>query len=307
MNPKLLQKVWVSGALGGKPLLPFSDNFSSVFNPRWLGSNTWAVSNNAAVNTPGLSAPIEINGAFADNTGWTAGAGWSVAGGVAAGNSASSILYHAGITAKTWYQVAVDLVTNTAGYIYGYLGGANLLGHNVAGATYTETGLSGAGGNIGETGVGFSGTIDNLIVKSITHANMFKVVEANRPDVDVSVNFSASDAGHHGGLVLCLDNPNNPSNFIIVYIDRVNIYVAKCVAGVYTVLSTTGITYAATGAIRATVTKSGSNILVDVFYNGIGKGAQQTISDAGIVSNTKHGIFSTSPAVSLDSFTLAPR
>jgi hypothetical protein len=53
------------------------------------------------------------------------------------------------------------------------------------------------------------------------------------------------------------------------------------------------------------VIKSGTSYTL--YYNNLIVGTTSTISDAGIVDNTKHGLFSTSANNSLDGFTVWAR
>jgi len=77
----------------------------------------------------------------------------------------------------------------------------------------------------------------------------------------------------------------------------------KNVAGTYTTVQSTAVTYSAGATLR--VIKDGTKYRV--YYNNALVGTEQTISDAGIISNTKHGLFSTYSGNTFDNFTLWPR
>ncbi len=89
--------------------------------------------------------------------------------------------------------------------------------------------------------------------------------------------------------MLNLDSAGSPANFVIAYHDGVTCKLEKCVAGTYTSLISVTTTYVA-GAIL-TVRRQGN--AVRLYYNNALIGTEQTVSDAGIVSNTLHGTFST--------------
>ncbi len=101
-----------------------------------------------------------------------------------------------------------------------------------------------------------------------------------------------------------VDDPANPQNFIISYLDGAgNLKTDKCVGGTYTAIAglTGAITYVA--GQRPRIVCSGNN--VSAYYNGTQVGTTQTVSDAGIVSNKNHGLFSTYAANTFTGYTAA--
>jgi len=106
-------------------------------------------------------------------------------------------------------------------------------------------------------------------------------------------------AGIQAGVVVCLDSAVTPANFLIAYLDGAgNMVVDKCVAGTYTNLISAAVTYSAGKEIK--LVKDGTT--VRAFYNDLAVGTVQTVSDAGIISNTKHGLFSTFVSNTFDNF-----
>lgn len=102
------------------------------------------------------------------------------------------------------------------------------------------------------------------------------------------------------GLALNWDSSSSPANGVLVYSDGAgNIKVDKYVSGSASNVSTTAYTYSA-GA-RLVVHKSGTSYRT---YYGNALVKVDTIADAGIVSNTLHGIFSTDAANTLDNLTI---
>ena len=104
-------------------------------------------------------------------------------------------------------------------------------------------------------------------------------------------------------MVLNLDDAATPANFLVAYHDGTNATLLKCVAGTYTSVITAVAAYAANKTMR--VVKDGTS--VSLFYNGAKVGTTQTVSDAGIISNTLHGLFSTYASNILDNFSVFPR
>ena len=134
---------------------------------------------------------------------------------------------------------------------------------------------------------------DDLSIKPLTTSELLASVPYSAYDVvaSVRINFDAIPSGVQAGLLLNLDSVSSPANYTLVYYNRADgkVYIDKCVAGVYTNKQATTKTYVA-GAILS-ATKSGTSVTVT--YNGAAVGVSQTIDDAGIISNTRHGLFST--------------
>ena len=99
------------------------------------------------------------------------------------------------------------------------------------------------------------------------------------------------------GLALNWNSSTAPTNGIIVYLSDGNILVDKCVAGTWSNVSTTAYTYSA-GA-RLVVAKNGTEYRT--YYNNALVKAD-TITDAGIITNTFHGLFSTDPSNTFDDY-----
>lgn len=160
---------------------------------------------------------------------------------------------------------------------------------------------------LGSTGTFYA---DDYQVKQLVTSNLFAVREFNKSNVDISVKITRTE-NEYGGIVLCLDDITTPTDYIIVGINSYDfsagnaIYtlkVAKVVGGVYTAISAYGVGYVADAVLR--VVKNGAAI--KCFYNGTQIGDDIFVSDAGIVNNTKHGVFSTGNTNSFDDFQFAP-
>jgi hypothetical protein len=161
---------------------------------------------------------------------------------------------------------------------------------------YTPYQLNGSGDTI---------IVDDESMKVIVTADLFNVIDDGRADVTVAAAMTLATAstvqekpGLQNGIVVNLDSVSNPQNFVIAYADGTSgsgsylIKMDKCVGGVYTsLIANQYVTYAAGATIQ--VVKSGTTYTLS--YNGSAVGTPQTISDAGIINNTRHGYFATDP------------
>ncbi len=130
-----------------------------------------------------------INGTFADDTGWTLGAGWAAAGTLthAAGNATSATNTQFTPTKGEMYQVTVTLVVNTAGTLSFYIGGNSYTlatsGSVAGGASYTltfhaECGVTDTTWRFTSDAV-FDGTLDTLSISHMKWGARDSVVSGN--------------------------------------------------------------------------------------------------------------------------------
>jgi len=271
----------------------------------WLfTAGIWAIVSNKIVGTPTQGSDVVVNGGFGTDTDWTKGAGWTIGSGTANASAASSNLTAtvAPLTLGTWYQSVYTLSAFAAGTVRIRLGGTNCPTHNTN-ATYTETQRAG-GTSLVFVGAGFTGSLDNVSVKALTLKDLFASLQTSTPDVFAYANITLENAtsGKQAGLVLNLDSDTAPANFIIVYLDGAgNVVVDECVAGVYAnKLAATAITYSAGATLG--VSKIGNELRV--FYNNVAVGSAVTMTTN---TNTKHGVFSTSPLNSIDNVLIMPK
>ena len=134
--------------------------------------------------------------------------------------------------------------------------------------------------------------LDDLQVDTFATPDLFATQDVGTADVLVGVRLDANPGDHAVGAALCLDDPDDPQNYLVVFrylADRWRLI--KCVAGVPTVVATSGHTTFAAGA-WLWVAKGGDQ--VTVWYNGKLVIPPQTVSDAEIVDNTRHGMFAAS-------------
>jgi hypothetical protein len=276
----------------------------------WTGA-TWTVASNVAVNTPAtLGSEAIVNGGFDADTNWTKGTSWTIDAGdsnVAAidGTGGISNISQAVLTANTWYRFVYTAATRVSGGTVGMVGSFQGPVHNATG-TFTETGVAVGSTNAAIRSYDFNGTIDNVSFKALTLSELISSVSLGSANVIAGVNITRV-SGYQAGIVCRLDSASSPANFLLAVIydivNNPNLVLFKCVGGTYTALINTTITYSA-GA-RLVVVCDGSS--VSVYYNNAQVGTTQTVSDAGILNNTLHGLFSTDASNTLNDFLVMPR
>jgi hypothetical protein len=285
------------------------------------GGATWAISSNEAVNTPTLGAELVANGTFdTDVAGWSdvSTGGGSIAW-VNDGNPAGAMdLTSLGgsdrgigeqsftVVIGSWYEVDCETEASTISRVGTSSKSGNILGMvNIVGAkvgvfrAHTATTVY----NSYENNLVDTHWVDNISIKVLTLNTLFSSVETSTNDVVAQVELDTVVTDTQAGMVLNLDDKDTPANFVIAYHDGTNARLEKCVAGVYTTVITAVAAYAA-GA-NLVVVKDGTSYAL--YYNNLQVGATSTISDAGIISNTLHGMFSTYSGNQLDNFQCFPR
>ncbi len=265
----------------------------STVNP-WTGA-TWALTGGRAYNTPTLGSEVIVNQTLDDASWWTAETGVAISGGSAnwSGiNSNSSIYRLAVITPGLWYRFGLDITAYTQGRAYAESGAVG--NSRSAVGSYVDT-LRASATLVVFRGLSLSAlnpilSIDNLSCKPLTLATLPATVVGVAGQT-VTAKPYAITTGTQAGVISHLDSAVSPANFIIAYHDGgTSIRMDKCVGGTYTSLvsATTGFVSDAVIEIRSL----GSNQF-DCYYNGTKRGLTATVNDAGIISNTRYGLFST--------------
>jgi hypothetical protein len=292
----------------------------------WTGS-TYAITSNKAGNAPTLGSDASNNGSA--EGGFSAGlaSGWGKINtptvndettiihggahsqGVAAVTAGHGVTNFPSLVPETWYDVhawvykagadgsaAISLTNNFPS------GNRIQTANTEAFVDFLATGrYGGAGQGVyirQNTGTAATFYVDDITFKPITHATLFATVPTSTAD-----NYSAQaevtlTAGTQAGIVVNLDSAATPANYIIAYHDGANVRMDKVVANVTTNLINTAATYSAGAQLK--ITRVGNTY--KLIYNGTQRGTDQSISDAGIVSNTIHGLFSTYSANTFDNF-----
>jgi len=285
----------------------FEDNFDRADGPiglPWIGS-AMIVSNEAVIQ-PVMGAEIFDDPSFDTGIGWILGANAAIVAGelvyTAASGLNSFVSQLSKLTVGNWNHIILPIVAFTSG------SGIS----PAAGVTNINPHKKHVGDNIWSfRALGTSASfktrinlvtckIDNVSIKELTLSSLFSSIETSKINAQVSVNLTII-AGTQAGLVTNLDDAATPDNFIIAYIDGTNINLDKCVGGVYTnLISVAEASLSANLQIKSYL--SGSDLKVSIFVDGVQKGAEQTVSDAGIVGNTIHGMFSTYSENTFDTF-----
>ncbi len=304
-----------------------SNNTVENFNySPWLwesGADTWEIQSNAAVNDPGLEASIWD----ADAAVFTSGTySWEAQGGNTLANVSNTLevtYVDNTVGALCYFKNASDLSSDlTVGKIYKFTSDTKVSSGTTRWAVYdgvsTVVIKSVSNTNFESTMSWLSAKsatgaycynyqfdpgavfgIDNLSIQEITLDELFAsddlLIEEGLFDVNVTIPAITDGVA---GLVLCLDDKDSPANFIQIYYNRPlsKIEAWKCVAGSYTNLINTTATYSAGAQLRAILDYDSTEdeLKLKVYYNGALIDSEQTIDNAGIAGNTRHGIMSTS-------------
>jgi hypothetical protein len=296
----------------------------------WTGA-TFAVATNKAVNSPTQGVEKFTDGGLETWTSATDLTSWTeVVSGTSTVNREGTVK-HGGnfalrldIDAGANYAVAYQAGAEPAGtwVVFDWWGYASAAGKKPAvyvgsvsgvrdpGAVWTHfvNVLRSAAANVnlvlGSTSAGGASVyFDDVSAKVLTLASLFASLQTTTANVMAEVAVTIGEVGTQAGLVLNLDSAAAPANFVIAYHDGVNVQLDKCVAGVYTNLISTAAAYSA-GA-RLVVSKNDTKYRL--YYNDALVGTEQTIADAGIVSNKLHGLFCTYASNSLDNFVVWAR
>jgi hypothetical protein len=318
---------------GASSILPFTDAFGradGALGNGWTGA-TWTISGNKVINTPTLTGNLITNGNMETGdppTGWTVtsnavldgvadertgGAGsqsLSVVNGAVSVGAARQSMTHA---AHTWIRLSgwLKLVTGTTCSLRLLTSGfgdvcvmsrpetswTQWIG---AGRVTTTNGI--VASYNGQSSLGNEHRSDDIEAYPLTLSHLFATIPATKSDVTCGV-LATLDTYMQGGVVVNLDSAASPANFVIGYYNRATgkALLERCVAGTYDATPLINITKTYVAGAEVKVIKSGTTY--QLYYNGAQVGTDQTISDAGIISNTIHGMFTTGgAATSLDAF-----
>ena len=293
------------------------------------GGSTWSVSEGKAVNTPTVGATLWDTGADTFESGTY---GWVKYGNntiendngklkityVDNANGAYNYLVESGdltapLTVGQWYMFTADMMTaqTAQGDAFHIMDGVSILNAAwVASNTMTPYNISfraaSANGGFVYVGVLAAGDvfyIDNISLKPLTLSELVNTVQTSTKDVIATINIPiVSGTGAWGGVALNVDSATNPQNMVIGITNTSKAILTKMVNGVWTEVISGNITWVSNAELR--VIKDGTTYRL--YYNNALVGTA-TISDASIVNNTRHGLFSTDVKNTLDNFTLYAR
>lgn len=239
---------------------------------------------------PVAGAELIVNGGFDSDTAWTKGDGWSISGGYAVRDTSAATADFTQTVALTGaYQIMAFTVVTASGGFVPRFGGASFSPSEATPGIVLRSGRAASGVFGLRCAATSTGTADNFSVKELTLLSLFSTRAHASADCDLSAAVTRT-TGTQAGFVARLDSASSPANFIIAYLDGGgNVKVDKCVSGTYTNIISGAVTYGSTKRLRLVC----SGTSVSAYYDGTQVGSTVTVSDAGIVSNTRHGKFST--------------
>ncbi|ACL06221.1 Carbohydrate-binding CenC domain protein [Desulfatibacillum aliphaticivorans] len=215
---------------------------------------------------------------FDDAGAWTIGTGWSVADGVASMVSDTGGIVSSGniIPSYSLCQVAVNIDSVTAGVIVPSVAGQNIAIAISAGLYTGKTVPIASAGAFTLWGIEFfRGGADYASVKKLTLStttSTLRLPGARR--IKAGVTASGSE---WVGVVMAQDSQTSPANFVVAFIDSGDtddFKAYKVVAGVWTSLIDTNVTYAAGAEVE--IRRNGD--VFSFYYNGAQVGTNQTVA-----------------------------
>jgi len=215
------------------------------------------------------------------------------------------------ITAHGWNGATWAIDTNQAKNTPN-LGAEHSSGTLTVGTWYqitaTETDHFYAGCQVGDTFRAESEiSLDaNNKVCPLTLSELCATVNVGTKQVIASVKIQSLQSGTQGGLVLWLDDPADPQNFIIAYHDGANLKVDKCVGGSWANISSKAVSFVAGARLEAVRQYSEPNSaeVIQIIYDA--ERHFQISAATNPTTDTYFGIFSTDPDNRLDGFLVWP-
>ena len=267
------------------------DAWATSENP-WTGA-TWAMSGGNAYNTPTLGAELIVNGGFGTDTIWTKEPGWSIVGGVAAkaAGDANWIWQSAAIVGR-YHQLTFDVVSVSGGEFRGGIGGVAIApARTTTGTGYACDGFAAFGSYNGVScSSTVTGTIDNISLRPYTTSTLIASLSGSSSNETVAAKIATLTTGRQAGVIALMDSASNPQNMLVARHNGELLILEKIVAGVHTFLIYIAVSFTANAQIEI---RRPSGNTFQLWYNGTQRGTDQTVSDAGIISNTLYGLFST--------------
>jgi peptidoglycan/xylan/chitin deacetylase (PgdA/CDA1 family) len=148
--------------------------------------------------------------------------------------------------------------------------------------------------------------IDNLSVKTVTYNSLFASHDYGNVDPIICAAIHYAGFGK-AGVVMNLDDPNNPQNYVCVYYDGASIKLSKFLNQAETNIFTFAVSGLPGGAWidgeLLELRKNGTTY--SVYYCGAKVSTSKTIDDTAILDNRYVGLFANAPS-SFDSFDVYP-
>lgn len=120
-------------------------------------------------SSPELGPDLVTNGTFDADTDWTKGAGWTIGSGVitATGAISSTTFQAGGLVSGTTYRLDWDITAYTEGVAAIGAAGAVIGYWTSAIGSYSEDVVAATNGNVEIKCSGFTGSIDNVVVREV--------------------------------------------------------------------------------------------------------------------------------------------
>lgn len=288
-------------------LLPFTDDFARADGDLGNGweytTGKWTISNGAAIAAPGLGPEQITNGSMEAGdppTGWTANAGATLTaaadertGGAgtqslnAQRGTSNGVATQAGTnTLNDWVRLAAWVKRGTAASVnIGGFAGASVTSTSTIWDQIISIGraqFANFNTVLGLPSTGGTGRYDDVSRRHVTVADIVAARQVGSPYVRAAIRLTMS-SGAAVGVVVALDDPANPQNFIAAYKHPGGIVVEKCVGGTYTLIpASTDITSAATVTNALLELEYQSSGIVRVYYEGKQVGVDWLVTDAGL-------------------------
>ena len=131
-----------------------------------------------------LGSELVTNGDFSSATGWTAGSGWTISGGVAtATTSPGTLTQSISITANRTYAITFTVASIVGAFRVRLGGSTNIVNTTLANGTYTYLAVAEAVDTnlLFAFGTGGSGSIDNISVKLLPGNHATQSTSGSRP------------------------------------------------------------------------------------------------------------------------------
>lgn len=204
----------------------------------------------------------------------------------------------AGVSTSNWYlgTVVVSVSNNTPFDFRDGAGGWKSPSYSTTGTKTHAKRLTNAFVSIVPGSSANDFTLGSISVLQLDISTCFSNTFTAPADLTVQVDLANTPAGYAAGLVARLDSTSSPANYILAYHDGTNAVLEKYVAGSVTSLISSAAAFVADATLKVILTGT----QVQLWYNGSQIGATQTVSDAGILSNTIHGAFATDSSITLD-------
>lgn len=290
--------------------------------PAQFTGATWAIASGKLINTPTLGSNLLVNGDMETGnppTGWDNDSSTILTGDAdvrpgSAGVQSLKAVYNTdrtfykifSVSAIGWHRqdswvknISADFITR----ILGTAAAGALRSGNYGALSATEW-TSYANCDLFPTENGFTvrfdvnshlndaALFDDITIKKISDNTLFSTVNIGLSSVNISAPSAGSSTIPHG-IVLCVDNPANPTQYVAAFIDYGMAFIYQVKAGVYTaLLGATALTMDAAKHFSAQLNGTTLSLYYGATDFGTKIGTDVTV-DAAVALNKNHGLFST--------------